>query len=93
MPSTIDRLHSAAAADDVDTITSLIESRKVAVDARRQGITALHVAAHSGSAKAVGVLVQQGALVACTDRDGLTATAVRPALPSATEMRGPLMHP
>ena len=68
----VERLHRAAASNEAATITTLVQTSKVPVDARRHGITALHVAAHSGCAEAVAVLVELGAAVAsCVEIDAM----------------------
>ena len=75
----VERLHRAAASNEADTIITLVKTSKVPVDARRHGITALHVAAHSGCAEAVTTLVGLGAAVAsCVEMHAMRSSlAVR----------------
>ena len=75
----VERLHRAAASNEADTIITLVKTSKVPVDARRHGITALHVAAHSGCAEAVASLVGLGAAVAsCVEMHAMRSSlAVR----------------
>ena len=76
----VERLHRAAASNEADTIIALVKTSKVAVDARRHGITALHVAAHSGCAEAVAVLVGLGAAVSnCVEMHATRSSRAVPA--------------
>ena len=87
----VERLHRAAASNEADTITTLVKTSKVPVDARRHGITALHVAAHSGCAEAVAVLVGLGAAVArCVEMHAMRSSLAVPAAcaPSVPEAQG-----
>ena len=91
----VERLHRAAASNEADTITTLVKTSKVPVDARRHGITALHVAAHHGCAEAVAVLVGLGAAVAsCVEMHAMRSSLAVPTscAPSVPEALGSSWH-
>ena len=75
-PQLVCRLHSAAAANDIDLVNLLIHNQ-VDVNAKQQGgFTALHAAAQNGNVDMVIELIEHGADTTATTDDGQTALGI-----------------